>query len=141
LIKGNGDLIFRAVRNLVENALKHAPPGSVVAVEVDEGIVRVSDEGPGVPAGERAEIFRRFWRRDRSRTDGSGLGLAIVSGIMAAHHGSIDVSDRPGGGAVFSLHFPSVPLEEEAAAPRDATDGRPARAGSAPRPYGVTYAR
>jgi signal transduction histidine kinase len=68
--------------------------------------VRVLDEGPGVALGERELIFRRFWRRDRSRSHGAGLGLAIVARIIEAHAGKIEVANRPTGGAVFSLTLP-----------------------------------
>lgn len=112
LIRGNEDLIFRAVRNLVENALKHAPKAAVTVDVGDEGTVGVSDEGPGVPVGERAHIFRRFWRRDRSRMDGAGLGLSIVASIMKAHRGSVSVADSRSGGAMFLLRFPLLAVEE-----------------------------
>jgi signal transduction histidine kinase len=81
LVRGNSDMIGRAIRNLVENALAHTPPGTAVEIEVDPGgAVRVSDSGPGVPPGEERErIFRRFWRGDRRRVGGAGLGLSIVA--------------------------------------------------------------
>ena len=105
-VKGNAEMIRRAVRNLVENALHHTPPGTTVEVNVDgNGGVRVSDEGPGVPLSERELIFRRFWRRDRRRTGGAGLGLAIVRRIVDAHGGSIAVTDGEAGGATFSIRL------------------------------------
>lgn len=143
LVRGSEDLIFRAVRNLVENGLKHAPPGSAVSLGVeDSGVVCVSDEGPGVSAAERAQIFRRFWRRDRSRTDGAGLGLSIVASIMRAHGGSVDVADRPGGGAAFSLRFPLFAVEDgggPAVQPGPAAGARLDPAGDS-RPLAVTPA-
>jgi len=94
------------VRNLVENAIRHTPPGLAIEVEVgDAGTVRVLDDGPGVPAADRESIFRRFWRRDRASSEGRGLGLAIVDRVAAAHDGSVSVADRPGGGAVFTLQL------------------------------------
>ena len=105
-VHGNAEALFRAVRNLVENAIRHTPVGISIEVELTEdGIVRVSDDGPGVPEADREAIFRRFWRRDRGSTEGRGLGLAIVSRVAEAHDGSITVEDRPGGGAVFTLHL------------------------------------
>ena len=105
-VKGNAEMIRRAVRNLVENALRHTPPGTTVEVDVDgSGGVRVSDAGPGVPLSERELIFRRFWRRDRRRTGGAGLGLAIVRRIVDAHGGSIAVTDGETGGATFSVRL------------------------------------
>jgi signal transduction histidine kinase len=107
LVKGNGPMLHRAVRNLAENALRHTPAGTTVEIHVaNEGAVRVLDEGPGVAPNERELIFRRFWRRDRSRSHGAGLGLAIVARIVEAHAGKIDVVNRPTGGAVFSLTLP-----------------------------------
>jgi signal transduction histidine kinase len=103
-VRGNAEMIRRAIRNLVENALRHTPPGTTVEVNVGkDGSVFVSDEGPGVPAAERELIFQRFWRRDRRRSGGAGLGLAIVRRIVDAHSGSIAVTDGAAGGAVFRI--------------------------------------
>jgi signal transduction histidine kinase len=105
-VKGNAEMLRRAIRNLVENALRHTPPGTTVEVNVDgSGGVQVSDEGPGVPVSERELIFRRFWRKDRRRTGGAGLGLAIVRRIVDAHDGSIAVSGGETGGATFSVRL------------------------------------
>jgi signal transduction histidine kinase len=107
LVKGNAPMLHQAVRNLAENALRHTPAGTTVEINVaTDGAVRVLDEGPGVAPNERELIFRRFWRRDRSRSHGAGLGLAIVARIVEAHAGKIDVVNRPTGGAVFSLTLP-----------------------------------
>jgi signal transduction histidine kinase len=105
-IKGNPETLFQAIRNLVENAVNHTPQGTVVEIDVGtDGTVRVLDDGPGIPLGERELIFRRFWRRDRRRAGNAGLGLSIVSRIVEAHAGTIAVENRAGGGAAFSLHF------------------------------------
>jgi signal transduction histidine kinase len=105
-IRGNPETLFQAIRNLAENALNHTQAGSVVEIDVAaSGVLRVLDDGPGVPESERELIFRRFWRRDRRRPGSAGLGLSIVSRIIEAHAGSIAVENRNGGGAVFSLHF------------------------------------
>ena len=103
-VKGNSAMLFQAVRNLTENAVRFTPEGTTVEVRVEtQGIIRVVDEGPGVPEDEREVIFQRFWRRDRARAGGAGLGLAIVARVAEAHLGSITVSRREGGGAIFSL--------------------------------------
>jgi signal transduction histidine kinase len=108
-VRGNADTLGRALRNLVENALAHTPAGTTVAIFVDaSGEFRVMDRGPGVPNAEREQIFRRFWRRDRRRAGSAGLGLAIVKRIAEMHGATIDVEDRPGGGAVFALRFAAV---------------------------------
>jgi signal transduction histidine kinase len=105
-IKGNPETLFRAIRNLAENAINHTPDGTLVEIDVAEnGIVRVLDDGPGIPESEREVIFRRFWRRDRRRPGSAGLGLSIVSRIVEAHAGSISVENRAEGGAAFSLRF------------------------------------
>jgi signal transduction histidine kinase len=109
LVHGNGDALARALRNLVENGLIHTPPGIAVEIEVDAaGAVRIADTGPGIPAGEREHIFRRFWRRDRRRSGSAGLGLAIVARIAEMHGAALGVGDRAGGGAVFTIRFPAV---------------------------------
>jgi signal transduction histidine kinase len=111
-VKGNAAMLFQAVRNLVENAVAHTPIGSTVEIVVDKaGKIRVLDQGPGIPYSERELIFRRFWRRDRSRTSGAGLGLSIVSRIAEAHGGSIEVENAPGRGAVFTLSLRAASSE------------------------------
>ena len=108
-VHGNADAIARALRNLAENALTHTAPGTTVELAVAEDApIRVLDRGPGVPKTERQHIFKRFWRRDRRGGGHAGLGLAIVARIVEMHGASISVEDRPGGGAVFVLHFPAV---------------------------------
>ncbi|HTT82208.1 MAG TPA: HAMP domain-containing sensor histidine kinase [Rhizomicrobium sp.] len=108
-VRGNAPMLHRAIRNLAENALRHTPEGTSVEIGVSrDGAVSVSDEGPGVAPAERELIFRRFWRRDRSRADGAGLGLAIVSRIVEAHAGKIDVENRASGGAMFSIRLAAL---------------------------------
>jgi signal transduction histidine kinase len=105
LVRGNQAMIFRAIRNLADNAIKHTESGSEVIVDVrEDGTVRVLDKGPGVPQAERALMVRRFWRARRDQ-DGAGLGLSIVSRIAELHGAKLGISDRDGGGAVFSLSF------------------------------------
>ncbi|CAA7620642.1 Two-component hybrid sensor and regulator [Candidatus Terasakiella magnetica] len=105
-IHGSSEVIFNAVRNLVENALTHTPEGSTVSVRVcPPATIEVVDAGPGVPPEYRERIFQRFWRVDRRRS-GAGLGLAIVKRIMEAHGGTVMVEEADNGGAKFSLIFP-----------------------------------
>jgi two-component system, OmpR family, sensor histidine kinase TctE len=106
-VHGNADAIADAVRNLVENAVHQSPAGGEVSVTVSqEGTVIVVDRGRGVPAADRQRIFERFWRGRGVTRQGAGLGLAIVAEIAKAHGGSIEVADRPGGGALFALRIP-----------------------------------
>jgi signal transduction histidine kinase len=108
-IRGQGEALVRALRNLVENAIAHTPAGGAVVIAVDaDGSVAVSDQGVGVAEHERELIFQRFWRRDRQSAKGSGLGLSIVQRIVAAHGGSITVDSTPSGGARFLLRFQRV---------------------------------
>ena len=107
-VHGRSDLLFQAMRNLVENAIRYSPAGGVVTVEVDEGgCARVLDHGPGVPAELKDRLFERFWkgrRKERSAVGaGAGLGLSIVARIAEQHGGRVSVGDQPGGGAAFSL--------------------------------------
>jgi len=103
-VHGHAEALFRAVRNLVENAIRHTPADGSIEVEVlDGGIVRVLDDGPGVADAERDTIFRRFWRRDRTKPESRGLGLAIVARVAETHEGTVAVENRPTGGAAFTL--------------------------------------
>jgi signal transduction histidine kinase len=124
-VHGHAEALFRAVRNLIENALRHTPKDGGVEVEVStDGIVRVLDEGPGVPEAERQTIFRRFWRRDRSRPESRGLGLAIVARVAETHGGTVTVENRPDGGAMFVLGLrlaPPPPTVPESALPAGLT--------------------
>ena len=106
VVDGHAEAIARALRNLIENALRHAPEGSVVTVTVGpEPLIAVRDQGPGVPPEIRQQVFNRFWRADRARSDGAGLGLGIVQATMAAHGGAARIEDTEGDGALFVLDF------------------------------------
>lgn len=112
LVKGNRDQLQRVVINLVDNALRHCADRVVVAVaEVDGRVVcSVADDGPGIPTEQRRAVFDRFVRLDDARSrdaGGSGLGLAIADEIIAAHQGSITVSEAEIGGALFTVSLPA----------------------------------
>jgi len=118
-VRGNSDALVRAVRNLVENALAHTPPATTVEIAVaNEGVIRVMDRGPGIPRADCEHIFQRFWRRDRRHGGNAGLGLAIVARIAQMHGATVDVDERPGGGAVFAIRFPTVLAPKTVAATR-----------------------
>ena len=108
-VEGNATALGRVVRNLLDNAIEHAPGGSVVRVVVDGSErprVRVIDQGPGFPAEFSAHAFERFARADPSRnreTGGAGLGLAIARGLVEAHGGRIWIERPPGGRVAFEL--------------------------------------
>jgi two-component system, OmpR family, sensor histidine kinase TctE len=106
VVKGNRYAIGDAIRNLVENAVAHAPPSSEVTVSTSAtGTVSVADLGPGIAAEQRKHIFERFWRGSGTGGSGAGLGLAIVAEIMRAHGGSVSVDDNLGGGTILTLQF------------------------------------
>jgi signal transduction histidine kinase len=94
------------LRNLIENALVHAPPATEVDVVVGpKPEIQVRDHGPGIPLEMRDLVFTRFWRADQQHS-GAGLGLAITRSIMDACGGSVHIGDAEGGGAVVTLVFP-----------------------------------
>ena len=110
-VAGEGRLLARLIRNLLENAVHHAPGSpALVELEVRDGhaILRVSDRGPGVPEDERERIFEPFYRREGRREDedddrGVGLGLSLVRQIARRHGGEARCLAREGGGACFEV--------------------------------------
>jgi signal transduction histidine kinase len=109
-VKGNSEMLGRAIRNLAENAINHTAAGSTVEFVVErDGTVSVLDHGPGIGENEHSLIFRRFWRRDRRKPGSTGLGLSIVQRIAELHAAVITVENRKPNGARFSLKF--VPAE------------------------------
>lgn len=116
----------QVVTNLVANAVRFTPDGSPLELAVytdresQQAVLEVIDHGEGIPPQVRDKIFQRFWRADSSRTrdtGGSGLGLAIVSAIVAAHRGTVTVTETPGGGATFRVALPLF-TDGEAPLPR-----------------------
>jgi two-component system, OmpR family, sensor histidine kinase KdpD len=110
----DGVLLEQVLINLIENATKYAPVGSVIDVSASAGdhevIVEVADRGQGIPVGEELRIFDKFYRAKPTREGGVGLGLTICRGIVEAHGGRIWAENRSGGGAVFRF---AIPLPEE----------------------------
>lgn len=117
IVRADGDRLMRVVINLVDNAIRHSPPGGQVRVSAQSmddaatGQVRVlvEDEGPGVPPEHLAHIWERFHKVDKSRgpaDTGAGLGLAIAREIVVAHGGSVFAENRPEGGARFGFVLP-----------------------------------
>lgn len=101
---GASSLVEVALRNLLENATRHTPPGSEILVSIDAaGQLVVSDDGPGVPPGFQDRLFRRFSKAD-NRGFGAGLGLSIVDRVMALHGGEVRLAPSPIG-ARFVLDF------------------------------------
>jgi two-component system sensor histidine kinase KdpD len=121
LVLVDGVLLEQVVINLVENAVKYAPPGSAIDMSASasdrEVVVEVADRGPGIPVGEEARIFEKFYRAKPAREGGVGLGLTICRGIVEAHGGRIWAENRSGGGALFRFAIPlpdqQPPMETE----------------------------
>ncbi len=112
-IVADREMLRRALNNVVENALRHTPPGRAVSLSVEAvpeaSRFVIADQGNGISAEELPRIFERFYRGDSARgreRSNSGLGLAIVRAIVAAHGGRVDVSSEPGIGTRVELHFP-----------------------------------
>ena len=117
MIEGDAEALRRALGNLVQNARKYAPC-AVAPVELSlraedtRVALCVCDRGPGIPAAERARLRKPFERGNAARTQdvpGSGLGLAIVQAIARAHGGSLELSDRAGGGLCAEIRLPRAP--------------------------------
>lgn len=116
LLFGTFDFVqsLRVLVNVIENALKYAPPNEPVEIRTervgDKLVFSVLDRGPGVPAGEESLIFTPFYRVSSARPDagGAGLGLAIALGLATAQHGALAYAPRPGGGSIFSFEVPAA---------------------------------
>jgi signal transduction histidine kinase len=111
LVTGDRDLLFDAVANLVDNAIKHGRDAGRVTVEVrqsDAGsAIAVSDEGPGIPSDEIRNVFKRFYRLERSRQNpGNGLGLSLVAAVARLHAAQIETFDNAPG-LTIRLWFPA----------------------------------
>lgn len=105
-------LMEKLLVNLIENAAKYTPAGTLitVVVELEPGsvVIRVEDEGPGLPTGAEERVFDKFYRADREgAVTGSGLGLSICRAIAQMHGGTIAAGNRHGGGAVFTVTLPA----------------------------------
>jgi signal transduction histidine kinase len=113
-VDGNPDELHRLVLNLLDNAVRHTPPGSTIELrlhaEGPDAVLEVADDGPGVPAELREQIFERFVHgegpADTAVGGGSGLGLAIVRAVATSHGGGAEVGESAQGGALFRVRLP-----------------------------------
>jgi heavy metal sensor kinase len=116
---GDEDLLRQMILNLVDNAIKHTPPGGAVSLRLTQEprdyVISVSDTGSGIPHEAQGRIFERFYRADKARSHsedgngvGAGLGLAIASWIAQAHAGSLELTRSDLNGATFTVRLPSI---------------------------------
>ena len=118
-VDGNPDELHRMVLNLLDNAVRHTPPGSSIELRLrragGEAVVEVGDDGPGVPPQMREQIFDRFVRgdgpADTAPRGGSGLGLAIVRAVATSHGGTVEALESESGGALFRIRLPLAKSE------------------------------
>jgi two-component system, OmpR family, sensor kinase len=121
---GDAPAIREAMRNLIENAVRHTPPGTDIELTVGPGAsVVVEDNGPGLDPDAAGELLEPF-KKARDSSGGAGLGLAIVKQAVELHHGKIEIGRSPSGGAKFTLHFPESDLPLPARGPADAVELR-----------------
>lgn len=108
-------LIEQIIANLIENAAKYSPAGSIIDIKTDyrrgHFIIEIADRGCGVAPVDRLRIFERFYRSEQVKVKGTGLGLAICQLIVAAHNGEISVLSRSGGGSLFVVKIPCEKYE------------------------------
>jgi signal transduction histidine kinase len=108
-VSADAGATFVLVRNLLENAIHHAPSGTGVRIEVEPGALVVRDGGPGIDSADLPQLFKRFWRGKHRRDQGAGLGLAICLEIANRHGWSI-VAGNGHPGAEFAVTFSSAQL-------------------------------
>ncbi|MER7458592.1 HAMP domain-containing sensor histidine kinase [Micromonospora sp. NPDC126480] len=132
IVPGSGPLVVygddarlrQVIGNLMTNALTHTPPEASVTLRLRSepgnlAVVEVADTGPGLSPDQAERVFERFYRADAARTrraggnTGTGLGLAIVAALVAAHHGTVEVAETPGGGATFRVRLPLAPEPDD----------------------------
>ena len=124
LVVGDPDLLFDAIANLVDNAIKHGRDGGQVAVAVvhdaSGAAITITDDGPGIPPAEHGHVFKRFYRLERGRhTPGNGLGLSLVAAVARLHQAEIELTDNAPGLTV-RLTFPAAQSPEPTNAKADA---------------------
>ncbi|PTA43434.1 cell wall metabolism sensor histidine kinase WalK [Micromonospora sp. RP3T] len=124
VVLGDDARLRQVIGNLMTNALTHTPPDAAVTLRLraeagNVAVVEVADTGPGLTPEQSERVFERFYRVDAARTrraagpTSTGLGLAIVAALVAAHHGTVEVVDTPGGGATFRVKLPLLPETSE----------------------------
>jgi two-component system OmpR family sensor kinase len=124
VVLGDDARLRQVIGNLMTNALNHTPPDAAVTLRLRAepghlAVVEVADTGPGLSPEQAERVFERFYRVDAARTrraggpTSTGLGLAIVAALVAAHHGTVEAVETPGGGATFRVKLPLLPEASE----------------------------
>jgi len=124
-VEGNPDELHRMILNLLDNAVRYTPVGSHLELRLrragGDAVVEVADDGPGIAAPLRRQVFDRFVRgegpADTAVGAGSGLGLAIVRAVAASHGGTVEAAESEAGGALFRIRLPLVNPEQTLSAP------------------------
>ena len=119
MVEGDRDLLFQAISNLLDNAIKYTPPGGDIKLGLESIPARpgwielsVCDNGPGVPDEEYSQISRRFYRVDSSRTEpGNGLGLSLAEAVAALHQGELAFKGNQPSGLCACLSLPFLGRE------------------------------
>lgn len=112
MVKADRGDVSEMLTNLLENAIRYSGENGVVEVKVEEGDfvkLTVADNGPGIKDSEKEKIFQRFYRIPGTNGPGCGLGLSIVSEVASTNDATVDVLDRPEGGTIFRVVFPTLP--------------------------------
>jgi two-component system sensor histidine kinase BaeS len=113
MVNGDPLRLHQVVTNLLTNAIKYTPPGGQVRLTVNavgpDAVLEVQDTGPGIPADELLHVFERFYRGDHVQVLGSGIGLAVTAELVAAHHGTIEITSPPIGGTRATVRVPIAP--------------------------------
>jgi len=119
-VQGNPDELHRMVLNLLDNAARHTPRGTRIELRLGaadgDAVIEVADDGPGIPAAARTQVFDRFVRGDGPADiaigAGSGLGLAIVRAVALSHGGTVEAGESAGGGSLFRVRLPAMKVEQ-----------------------------
>jgi two-component system sensor histidine kinase KdpD len=127
LVRVDFHLLEQAVRNVLTNAALYTPAGTAIEINavVHTGriLLTIGDEGPGIPADQKARIFEKFYRLPGTPPGGTGLGLSIAKAVVEAHGGVIFVGDRQPKGSIFSIVLPiekTPPMIEDHESPSPA---------------------
>lgn len=109
-VAGDRDLLVQLAANLIQNALRHGSPGQDITMRVHGSVLRVVDQGPGIPLAEREKVLQPLYQLEKARqSDGYGLGLSMVAAISALHGASLGLSDGHGGrGLAVTVRFPKL---------------------------------